>query len=136
MGRFNKLIEFRQAVYDHGLTRGKDAQFELVDALLLSPPIRSCPELSLSPVFRRQWPSVYSAIEDGGQDVAWIESCFVQQIPITGVHIYPLDGTAWAHPEAKEMSDRHAAQRLQSNNGGRRWVYCGGPSVLSTGLGT
>jgi len=52
MGQFNKLIEFRQAIYDHGLTRARDAQFELVDALLLSPPIRSFPELSLSPVFR------------------------------------------------------------------------------------
>jgi len=106
MEQFNKLIEFRQAIYDHGLTRAKNAQFELLDALLLSPAIRSFPELSLSPVFRRQWPSVYTAIEDGGQDVAWLESYIVQQIPVTGVHIYPLDGTAWAHPEAKAMSDR------------------------------
>ena len=100
MEQFSNLIEFRQAVYDHGLTKAKDAQFELVDALLVSPPIRSFPELSLSPVFRRQWPSVYGAKEDGQQDVAWLESYLVQQIPTTGVHIYPLDGTAWAHPEA------------------------------------
>jgi len=106
MDQFNNLIEFRQAVYDHGLTKAKDAQFELVDALLLSPAIRSFPELSLSPVFRRQWPSVYAAIEDGRQDVAWLESHFVKQLPLTGVHIYPLDGTAWAHPGAKAMSDR------------------------------
>jgi hypothetical protein len=71
MEQFNKLIEFRQAIYDHGLIRAKDAQFELVDALLLSPPVRSFPELSLSPVFRRQWPSVYAAVEDGRQDVRW-----------------------------------------------------------------
>ena len=106
MEQFNKLIEFRQTVYDHGLTRTKDAQFELVDALLLSPPIRSFPELSLSPAFRRQWPSVYAAVEDGGQDVAWLERYFVQHIPTTGVQVYPLDGTAWAHPGAKTMSDR------------------------------
>ena len=68
MEQFNTLIEFRRAVYDHGLTLAKDAQFELVDALLLSPPIRSFPELSLSPVFRRQWPSAYAAIEEGQQD--------------------------------------------------------------------
>jgi hypothetical protein len=41
MEQFNTLIEFRQAVYDHDLTLTKDAQFELVDALLLSLPIRS-----------------------------------------------------------------------------------------------
>jgi hypothetical protein len=46
MEQFNKIIEFRQAVYDHGLTSTKDAQFELVDALLLNPGIRSFPELS------------------------------------------------------------------------------------------
>ena len=40
MKQFNKIIEFRQAVYDHGLTLTKDAQFELVDALLLNP---GCP---------------------------------------------------------------------------------------------
>mgnify|MGYP007051342034 CR=1 len=72
MEQFNSLIEFRQAVYDQGLTRARDAQFELSDALLLSPPLRSFPELSLSPVFRRQWPSVYAAIEEGEQDQAWL----------------------------------------------------------------
>jgi len=47
MEQFTNLIEFRQAIYDHGLTRSRDAEFELLDALLLSPPIRSFPELSL-----------------------------------------------------------------------------------------
>ena len=61
-------FKFRQAVYDHGLTRARDAQFELLDALLLSLPIRSFPELSLSPLFRRRWPSAYATIEQGEQD--------------------------------------------------------------------
>ena len=47
MKQSSKLVEFRQAIYDHGLTLTKDAQFELVDALLLNPGIRSFPELSL-----------------------------------------------------------------------------------------
>ena len=37
MDQFNNLIEFRQAIYDHGLIGAQDAQFELLDALLLSP---------------------------------------------------------------------------------------------------
>ena len=106
MEQFNTLIEFRQAVYDHGLTLAKDAQFELVDALLLSPPIRSFPELSLSPVFRRQWPSAYAAIEEGQQDRNWLESCFIQQIPRQSLLVFALDGTAWPHPEAKTLADR------------------------------
>ena len=46
MEQFNNLTEFRQATYEHGLTKAGDAQFELVDAMLLGRPIRSFPELS------------------------------------------------------------------------------------------
>jgi hypothetical protein len=41
MEQFDKIVEFRQAVYNHGLTSTQDAQFELMDALLLSPGILS-----------------------------------------------------------------------------------------------
>ena len=73
MQRFNKPIEFRQTIYDHALTRARDTQFELVDALLLSAPIHTFPELSCSPVFRCQGHSAYSAVEDGRQDREWLE---------------------------------------------------------------
>lgn len=106
MKQFNKLIEFRQAVYDHGLTRFADAQFDLVDALLFSPAIRSFPELSLSPAFRRQWHSAYAAIEEGKQDDEWLESYCIQQIPTRGPQVFSLDGTSWLHSAAKVMADR------------------------------
>ena len=106
MKQFNRLIEFRQAVYDHGLTRFADAQFDLGDALLLSPPIRSFPELSLSHAFRRQWHSTYAAIEEGEQNREWLEHYFIQQIPTKGPHVFSLDGTSWLHPAAKTMADR------------------------------
>ena len=106
MEQFNNLIEFRQATYEHGLTKARDAQFELLDALLLSPPVRSFPELSLSPVFRRSWSSAYTAIEHGQQDVAWLERFLVQQVPRTGVQVQSLDETAWSHSEARTMPDR------------------------------
>jgi len=106
MEQFNSLIEFRQTIYDRGLTKAKDTQFELVDALLLSPPIRSYPELSLSPVFRRKWPSIYTAIKNGALDVAWLESYLIQQIPSDGVQVFPLDGTAWPQTAARVMADR------------------------------
>jgi hypothetical protein len=105
MEQFNKLIEFRQTVYDHGLTKARDAQFELVDALLVGAAIRSYPELSLLPVFRRQWPSVYAAIEDGEQDWEWLESYFIQQLPTRGPVLFSLDGTAWPHPAARTLAD-------------------------------
>ena len=106
MTQFDKLIEFRQAVYDHGLAGFADAQFDLVDALLFSPPIRSFPELSLSQAFRRQWHSAYAAIEEGKQDREWLECYCIWQIPSQGPQVFSLDGTSWLLPAAKTMSDR------------------------------
>jgi len=116
MEQFNKIITFRQAVYQHGLTKAQDAQFELVDALLLSPAIWSFPELSLSPAFRRKWSSAYTAIEDGGQDQAWLEECFLEQVPQSGRQVFSLDGTDWPHPEAQVLADR-------------QYVYTASPAV-------
>jgi hypothetical protein len=106
MEQFNNLIEFRQAAYEHGFTKASDAQFELVDALLLGRPIRSFPELSLLPTFRRKWHRSYAAIERGGQDWEWLEWHFIRQIPTKGPKLFSLDGTAWPHPAARVLADR------------------------------
>ncbi|MFM7449774.1 MAG: hypothetical protein ACKO24_14415 [Leptolyngbyaceae cyanobacterium] len=58
-----QLQEFRQAI-DHWLGKARDAVFELMDAVLVSPSIPSFVSLSQSPVFRRKWPSVYAALQD------------------------------------------------------------------------
>ena len=105
MEQFNNLIEFRQAIYSEGFIKARDAQFELVDALLAGAPIRSYPELSLLPVFRRKWPSIYTAVEDGEQDWEWLESHFIQQLPTRGTVVFSLDGTAWPQPAARVMPD-------------------------------
>lgn len=55
--QLNKLIEFRQQIYDNALGKARDAQFELVDALLSNCRINSFPELSLASVHQRQWHS-------------------------------------------------------------------------------
>lgn len=104
--QLNKLIEFRQAAYRSFLTRQRDAQFELVDALLLQRGISSFAELSLSPVFRRRWPSAYAALEDGEQDVGWLRCQLCAQVPTSEREIFSLDGTAWPRPAAPTLSDR------------------------------
>lgn len=107
MEQFNNLIEFRQAIYEHGLTAARDAQFELIDALLLGRPIRSFPELSLAPPFRRQWHSSYAAIKRGGQDWEWLEGFFARHVAVKeGPRLFSLDGTAWPHPAARTLADR------------------------------
>lgn len=102
----NNLIEFRQRLHRFGFTKLRDAQFELLDALLLSGPVNSFAELSLSPVFRRRWPSAYAALEDGQQDTDWLKGFLGQQVPTRGVQVFALDGTAWPRPKAPTLADR------------------------------
>lgn len=104
----NKLIEFRQAIYDNGLSQERDAQFELVDAVTVSGALRSFPELSLSPFFGRQWCSAYAAVERGEQDQGWLEDYLSQQIePLdTGEVLLPLDVSAWERADASTLPDR------------------------------
>lgn len=102
--QLNNLIEFRQTVYEQILTKSRDAQFELVDALLMSDHPRCFAELSLSPLFRRGWPSAYGAIEEGAQHEQRLGQYFVQQVPRQGVQVFPLDTTVWAHPSARTLT--------------------------------
>lgn len=103
--QLNNLIEFRQALYDYGFTKRRDVQFELLDALLSSEPVRSFPDLSRAPVFRRSWASVYAALEDGRIDSDWLLRRLVQQLPATGL-VLALDGSAWPRPQAPTLPDR------------------------------
>ncbi|MCC5624703.1 hypothetical protein [Nostoc sp. CHAB 5715] len=57
-----KLKQFRTGVYTI-LGKAKDALFDLMDAVLVTRSVYSFAELSVSPVFRRQWSSVYEAIK-------------------------------------------------------------------------
>ncbi len=53
--------------------------------------VRSFPELSSSPVFRRQWTSLYAALEDGKLDTDWLRSFLVQQVPSGNVQVFALE---------------------------------------------
>jgi len=104
--QLNRLTQFRQALYENGFTRRADAQMELLDALLLTPAIRSFPDLSRSPVFRRQWHSLYAALEDGGQDAPYLTSYLTGLVPQAPVTLFVLDESAWPRPDARTLEDR------------------------------
>lgn len=89
-------------------SRSRDALLELVDALVSSPDARSLPELSLSPHFRRKWPSVYEALEDGRIDQSrwseiWTKALLRQH---QGPVWISIDSTNIARPEAETSPDR------------------------------
>jgi hypothetical protein len=127
----NKLIAFRQAIYDHGLTQERDAQFELLDALSSSGAIYAFPELSLSPFFRREWCSVYKAVERGEQDRAWLTGYLSQQLTPNeeGVVLLALDLSAWPRPDAETLADRQYVHSSTQDVTGRD-VVVGQPYSL------
>ncbi len=104
--QISKLTEFRQAIYEHGFSRRRDAQFELLDALLVKDQIASFPMLSCSTAFTRRWHSAYAALGKGGQDTTWLRSYLAKQVPETGIQFFALDCTAWARPAAHTLPDR------------------------------
>jgi hypothetical protein len=104
--QFNKIIEFRQTIYDRYFTARRDTQFELLEALLSKGKVASFPWLSTAGCFRRQWPSLYDAIEAGQQDQAGLQQFLIEQVPSEGVTYWSLDVSAWPRMQARTLSER------------------------------
>jgi hypothetical protein len=102
---FNLLQEFRQTLYKD-LGNGRDALFDLMDAVLVSGCIRSFVSLSQSPVFRREWSSTYEALKDSCLPRAKILELVVSQISTEEQPVLAGDVTRWHRPAAKTLKDR------------------------------
>lgn len=76
----NTLADFRRTLYGCFRQAG-DALMNIVDALLTETPARSLVELSLSPFFTRQWPSLYEAFQDAKIDRPALQQLFAQHAP-------------------------------------------------------
>ena len=115
----NKIIEFRQAIHTNGFGKEADALQETLDALCLAGSLSSFPLLSLSSIFRREWHSLYKAIERGSVRDEWLTAHFASEVPRSGIQYYSLDGTGWARPRARTMDDRqYIYQPTKAVNGG------------------
>jgi hypothetical protein len=104
---FNTWNSVRHQVYDC-FGRSADALFELADELTGEAAARTLPELSLAAPFRRQWPSVYEALEDGRIDQTqwsrvWTAALLAQHEAEVWVSI---DSTSIPRPEAETSADR------------------------------
>lgn len=106
----NTLKEFRHEVYGC-FERGKDVLFNTVDALLTEDRAKSFPELSLSPSFERQWPSLYEAFEDGKINQQRLRKVFASFLPKPGEGKelwIGIDVSGIARPGARTSKDRSA----------------------------
>jgi hypothetical protein len=112
-----KLQEFRQAAYKH-LGRAHDATFELTDAILLTRNAYSLADLSLSPVFRRKWPSIYEALQDSRPQRQKLMQLYIKQMPTQGRLLLAGDHTAWSRRDAVTLQERtieHSSVTIAGN---------------------
>lgn len=100
-----RLKAFRQAAYDN-LCRAHDATFELTDAVMLTRQAYCLADLSLSPVFRRQWSSVYEALQDTRPQRQKLMRLYIKQMPTHERIVLAGDHTVWARPNAVTLQDR------------------------------
>jgi hypothetical protein len=78
---FAHLSDFRQQLYACFHKAG-DALFNCLDALLSETPARSLAELSLSPFFVRQWPSVYQSLQQASVDRVALQRLFAAYVAL------------------------------------------------------
>jgi hypothetical protein len=78
---YKQLQEFRKLVYEL-LNFAQDATFELMDAVLTTRNVYSLADFSLSPFFRRKWPtSIYEALQDCRPNRNKLMRLYIKQIP-------------------------------------------------------
>jgi hypothetical protein len=101
----DKLIAFRQTAYA-GLGRAHDAMFELKDAILSSPRVNSFAELSCSPLFRRQWSSLYEALQDSRPQRHKLMQLYIEQMSDVEQPVLAGDHKIWARSFAVTLQER------------------------------
>ncbi|MEG4581001.1 transposase [Microcoleus sp. MON1_C5] len=112
-----KLKEFRQAAYQY-LCRAHDATFELTDAILLTRHVHCLADLSLCPVFRRRWSSIYQALQDCRPARRKLMQIYIKHIPKDIRPILAIDHTSWPRPDAVTLQERtieHQATDIPGN---------------------
>ena len=112
-----RLEEFRQVAYEY-LGRAKDATFELTDAILLTRNVYSLADLSLSPVFRRKWSSIYEALQDSRPQRQKLMQLYIKQMPTEGRPLLAGDHTNWSRPDAVTLQERtyeHSGTSIAGN---------------------
>ena len=99
-GRLRRLRSFRGEAFGC-LGRRRDALFELVDALLAAESMPSLPHLSLLPIHRRGWGSVYAALALGEVDAEQIAEVLAAQVPQAARPVFAVDASTWARCDAE-----------------------------------
>lgn len=123
-GKLARLADFRQYIYNRCLLRAGDTLFELLDAVLTSRSISSFAELSLSALFRRGWPSLYEALDDGIVNGAAISTMLIEQMLEQQSQSSPwlvlaIDHTSWPREQSYTLAERGFHYKAEAVPGNR-----------------
>lgn len=130
MSNFDKLRDFRHKAYTL-MGNGRDAVFDLMDAVLVSRSVYSFAELSLSPVFRRQWSSLYEALQDSEPPRLQLMSLYIEQIPPNNRIVLAGDHTAWSRLQAQTLRERTYEHQATPLSGAKPVTLGQGYSTLA-----
>src|SRR3954468_21891882 len=95
-----RLRCFREEAFGY-LGRRRDALFELVDGLLAGESMPSLPHLSLPPVHRRGWGSVYAALAVGEVHADRIAELLAARTPQVAAPVFAVDASTWPRCDAE-----------------------------------
>ena len=100
------LIAFRASLYSC-LGKRADALFELTDAMLTAGLQPSPVHLSLEPVHRRGWGSLYAALSHGMVDASALRALLAHH-PLSDepLRVYGVDCSVWARCDAEASPER------------------------------
>jgi len=102
---FQQLQQFRQQAYQC-LGLAKDATFELADAAMTTRHVSCLADLALNPLFRRQWSSIYEALQDCRPDPEQLMQLYIKQMSQVERPVLAIDHTAWLRPHAPTLKER------------------------------
>ena len=98
---------------------------------LVTRSVKSFVELSLSPVFRRRWSSIYEGLEDSKPPRKELMQSYIKQIPHTGQIILAGDHTAWSRLEAVTLKERTYEHQAQPMSGAKPVTVGQGYSTIA-----
>jgi len=109
------INRFRREVYQ-SLQQRADAGLDLVDALTSAPVVESPVGLSESPLFRREFSSVYDFLKSGRILYYLLRKVLLRNQPpeaeiIAGYEVYAVDCTKEPAPEAETLPDRGQSKK-------------------------
>jgi hypothetical protein len=99
------LVSFRTGLYASFAQR-RDALFDLTDALLTSEPVSSLALLSLTPLHRRRWGSLYAALRRGRLKTPALQTAVADFAPPVDQRVFAVDASVWPRCDAETSPER------------------------------